>query len=184
VFDIVASLIGLIALSPLFVLIAILIKITSRGTIFYVQERTGKDNKHFTIYKFRSMYMDIEKVSNRTWSMKNDDRAFPFGKFLRKTHLDELPQLVNIVKGEMSVVSPRPERPMLVEKFKKQISEYDKRLIVRPGLTGLAQISQRADESIEDVKRKLQYDQQYIEKQSILYDLQIIYKTMFVVFGG
>jgi len=174
-FDVVISLICLFVLAPVFVIIAILIKSSSRGTIFYTQTRVGKDHKHFTIYKFRSMYMNAD--TSRIWSSKNDNRAYSFGKVLRKSHLDELPQLINIIKGEMSLVSPRPERPMLVEKFKKQIKEYDKRLVIKPGLTGLAQVSQRADETIADVKRKLEYDLQYIEKQSIWYDIQIMLRT-------
>jgi exopolysaccharide biosynthesis polyprenyl glycosylphosphotransferase len=182
--DIVVSLIVLVAGLPLWILIAILIKIDSRGPVIYKQERVGKDGKIFTLYKFRSMYENAEALTGPTWAMKNDPRVTRVGKILRKLHLDEIPQFVNVLKGDMSLIGPRPERPVFVEKLSKEIPLYRRRLKVKPGITGWAQVKYKYDESIEDVKKKLQYDLFYIENMSLRMDLKIIAYTILHILSG
>jgi exopolysaccharide biosynthesis polyprenyl glycosylphosphotransferase len=172
-----AALILQIALLPLEIIIAIIIKITSRGNIIYKQIRVGKNERSFALYKFRTMRRDAEKDGAR-WADPNDARATTFGKFLRHTHLDELPQLINIMKDELSFVGPRPERPEFVEKLKEQIPYYEVRLLIKPGVTGWAQINYRKDLTPDDVKEKLQYDIYYIKNRSIILDMAIILKTI------
>ena len=163
---------------------AIAIKLDSRGTVLYSQERVGYGGKTFRIYKFRTMVQDAEKQTGPTWASKSDPRITRVGQFLRKTRIDEIPQLLNVLAGNMSVIGPRPERPYFVEKFKENIPMYGNRLKVKPGLTGLAQVESGYDESEEDVKRKLSYDITYIQKQNILLDLKIMFKTIWVVLTG
>jgi exopolysaccharide biosynthesis polyprenyl glycosylphosphotransferase len=182
--DIVVSLIVLVTGLPLWILIAILIKIDSRGPVIYKQERVGKDGKIFTLYKFRSMYENAEALTGPTWAMKNDPRVTRVGKILRKLHLDEIPQFVNVLKGDMSLIGPRPERPVFVEKLSKEIPLYRRRLKVKPGITGWAQVKYKYDESIEDVKKKLQYDLFYIENMSLRMDLKIIAYTILHILSG
>jgi exopolysaccharide biosynthesis polyprenyl glycosylphosphotransferase len=182
--DIVVSLIVLVAGLPLWILIAILIKIDSRGPVIYKQERVGKDGKIFTLYKFRSMHENAEALTGPTWAMKNDPRVTRVGKILRKLHLDEIPQFVNVLKGDMSLIGPRPERPVFVEKLSKEIPLYRRRLKVKPGITGWAQVKYKYDESIEDVKKKLQYDLFYIENMSLRMDLKIIAYTILHILSG
>jgi exopolysaccharide biosynthesis polyprenyl glycosylphosphotransferase len=177
-------LIVLVAGLPLWILIAILIKIDSRGPVIYKQERVGKDGKIFTLYKFRSMYENAEALTGPTWATKNDPRVTRFGKILRKLHLDEIPQFVNVLKGDMSLIGPRPERPVFVEKLSKEIPLYRRRLKVKPGITGWAQVKYKYDESIEDVKKKLQYDLFYIENMSLRMDLKIIAYTILHILSG
>ncbi len=184
VLDILAGIIGLVVLSPLFLITAIIIRIGSKGPIFYKQERVGKDGKTFWIYKFRTMKVDAEKETGPVWASENDNRIIPCGKFLRKAHVDEIPQFINILKGEMSLVGPRPERPVFVKKFAQEIPEYEKRLLVKPGLTGLAQVWHRYDETIEDVKKKIKYDLLYIKKICLWTDLRIFFRTFRVVLTG
>jgi len=182
--DIVFSLILLIVTSPITLLAAIAIKLESEGPVFYKQERMGMNGKIFQIIKFRTMINDAEKYTGPVWSTKNDPRITKVGKFLRKVRLDEIPQAINILKGDMSFVGPRPERPYFVEKLSKEIPLYKRRLKVRPGLTGWAQVKHKYDESIEDVKIKFRYDLFYIENMSLRLDFKIILRTIFVVLFG
>ena len=182
--DIIVSLVILLAGLPLWIIVAILIKIDSPGPVIYKQERVGKDGKIFTLYKFRSMYKDAEEETGPTWTMKNDPRVTRVGKILRKLHIDEVPQFINVLKGDMSLIGPRPERPIFVEKLSKEIPLYKRRLKVKPGITGWAQVKYKYDESIEDVKKKLQYDLFYIENMSFKMDLKIFIHTIFHIISG
>lgn len=182
--DIVLSFAALIILSPLFFMTAILIKMTSKGPVFYTQLRVGKDGQLFYILKFRTMRVDAEKETGAVWAKDNDPRLIPTGKFIRKTHLDEIPQFLNVLRGEMSIVGPRPERPFFVEKFKQEIPDYEKRLSVKPGITGMAQVWHKYDETIQDVKKKIKYDLLYIKRICLWTDLGIMLRTIRVVFTG
>lgn len=182
--DLIGSILGFIILSPIMLLTAILVKLTSKGPILYSQTRVGKDGKNFEIYKFRTMKVDAEKSTGPVWASKNDNRLTPIGLFLRKSHIDELPQLFNVLLGDMSIIGPRPERPVFVEQFKELIDGYENRLKIKPGITGLAQVWHRYDESIEDVKKKLKYDLLYIRKMCLWADFSIIMRTFRVVVTG
>jgi len=184
IFDITASLLGLLILSPLFLITALLIKSTSKGPIFYSQIRVGKDGRLFKMYKFRTMKVDAEKETGPIWAAKNDNRLIPIGSILRKAHVDEIPQFVNIFNGDMSLIGPRPERPIFVEKFRREITDYEKRLAVKPGLTGLAQVWHNYDETVEDVRKKIKYDILYIKKVCLWTDLGILRRTVRVVLTG
>ncbi len=166
-----------IAVLPVEILIALISIITSPGPIVYKQVRVGKNDKEFTLYKFRTMKIDAEK-NGVQWSGEKDDRVTPFGKFLRRTHFDELPQLVNIIIGNLSFVGPRPERPEFVRLLQKQIPYFEIRSIVHPGVTGWAQINHRYGAPDADSYEKLQYDIYYIKNRSIILDLAIIIKTI------
>lgn len=179
-FDIVFSLISITILFPLFLFIIIGIKISSRGPVIYKQRRVGLNGKVFTIYKFRSMKANAE-ANGAQWAKAQDPRITTFGRFIRPTRLDELPQLFNILKGDMSLVGPRPERPEFVEGLKNKIPYYAQRFKVKPGLTGWAQIKYKYDETLEDVKNKLGYDLYYIKYGSLLFDLKIILYTVEIV---
>lgn len=179
---ILAILLGIVGL-PLIVLIAILIKLTGKGPVIYAQKRIGKNGAEFTIYKFRTMRQDAE-IHGPRWASEKDERVTFVGRVLRKTHLDELPQLINILKGGLSLVGPRPERPEFVEQLKKEIPYYELRHFVRPGVTGWAQINYRYGASIEDAVEKLQYDIYYLKNRSLLLDLLIILKTIRIFFKG
>jgi len=183
-FDIIASVAGIIILSPILLIVAILIKLTSKGPILYTQIRVGQFGENFKIYKFRSMRQDAEKETGPVWAAKNDNRLTPIGAFLRKSHIDEIPQLINVLRGEMSVIGPRPERPTFVDQFTQNIPDYSKRLMVKPGITGLAQVWHRYDETINDVKKKLRYDLLYIKKMCFWGDMNIILRTCRVVITG
>lgn len=182
--DISISFIILIVTLPLSFIIAIAIKLDSSGTVFFIQQRCGLNDSVFKMIKFRSMFKDAEKQSGPVWSQKDDPRVTRVGKVLRKLRLDEIPQMYNVLKGEMSLVGPRPERPFFVEKLAKEIPYYKRRLKVRPGITGWAQVKHKYDESIEDVKEKLRYDLFYIENMSISMDFKILFRTIFVVIFG
>jgi lipopolysaccharide/colanic/teichoic acid biosynthesis glycosyltransferase len=182
--DLILAIIGLIIGSPLLILAAIFIKIDSRGPIVYQQNRVGRRGKIFKIYKLRTMRLDAEKGTGAVWAKRNDPRITEIGKFLRKTRIDEIPQLINVLKGEMSIVGPRPERPEMVVDFKKLICDYEKRLIVKPGITGLSQIYNRYDETIADVRKKVKYDLLYIRKMCLWVEMRILAQTVFVVFTG
>ncbi|MFA5118266.1 MAG: sugar transferase [Candidatus Omnitrophota bacterium] len=184
VLDIVLAIIGLIIGAPLLILASIFIKIDSRGSIVYQQNRVGRGGKTFKIYKLRTMRVDAEKGTGAVWAKRNDPRITVIGKFLRKTRIDEIPQLFNVLKGEMSIVGPRPERPEMVRDFKKLICDYEKRLIVKPGITGLSQIYNRYDETIADVRKKVKYDLLYIKKMCLWVEMRILAQTVFVVFTG
>jgi exopolysaccharide biosynthesis polyprenyl glycosylphosphotransferase len=182
--DVIGSTIGLVLLSPVLILTAILIKLTSKGPIVYSQIRVGKDGKLFNIYKFRTMTVDAEKHTGPVWAAKNDNRLTPIGGFLRKSRIDEIPQFINVLMGDMSIVGPRPERPLFVDQFKAQICDYEKRLNVKPGITGMAQVWHRYDETIKDVRKKIKYDILYIKNMCFLTDIRIILRTFLVVATG
>jgi exopolysaccharide biosynthesis polyprenyl glycosylphosphotransferase len=184
IMDVFMSLILLILSLPLTVAAAIAIKVESRGPVFYKQERMGLNGKVFKIIKFRSMVQDAEVKSGPVWSTKGDTRITKVGKFIRRVRIDEIPQVINILKGEMSFVGPRPERPFFVEKLSQEIPLYKRRLKVRPGVTGWAQVKHKYDESVDDVKVKLRYDLFYIENISLRMDFKIIFRTVFVVLFG
>ncbi len=182
--DIAIAAVALLILSPLCLLVAILIKLTSRGPVFYSQIRLGKDGEHFEIYKFRTMKIDAEKTSGPVWASANDNRITPIGNFLRKSRIDEIPQFINVLKGDMSVIGPRPERPVFVKQLEGQIGDYKKRLQVKPGITGLAQVHHRYDESIADVRKKVKYDMLYIKNICFSTDIRIILRTFRVILTG
>ncbi len=178
------SFIGLLIASPIFLVVGIIIKITSPGSMFYTQKRVGKKNCLFNMIKFRTMHVGAESQTGPVWANKNDTRITSFGKFLRKTHLDELPQLINVLKGEMSIIGPRPERPFFTDKFKAEIHGYTRRLFIKPGITGLAQCYYKYDETIQDVRKKLGYDILYIKRMCWMLDMKILWKTMNVSLLG
>lgn len=182
--DIIMSFILLLFSFPVTLIAAAAIKIESRGPVFYKQERMGLNGRIFKIYKFRSMVQDAEVKSGPVWSTKGDPRITRVGKFIRRVRIDEIPQIINILKGEMSFVGPRPERPFFVEKLSQEIPMYKRRLKVRPGITGWAQVKHKYDESVDDVKVKLRYDLFYIENISLRMDFKIIFRTIFVVLFG
>ncbi len=182
--DIVFSLCVIIIGLPVWILVALIQKIESSGPVFYKQERVGKDGKSFMIFKFRSMVPDAEKAGPQ-WASVNDPRVTRFGKFLRSSHLDEVPQFWNVLKGEMSLVGPRPERPVFVDKFSKLTPYYKRRLVVRPGITGWWQVNYTTYvESIEEIENRLKDDFYYIENMSLKLDIEIIIRTVFLVIKG
>ncbi|MBL4671680.1 MAG: exopolysaccharide biosynthesis polyprenyl glycosylphosphotransferase, partial [Arenicella sp.] len=175
--DIIGSIGLLIVTLPITIATALLTKLVSRGPVFFSQTRVGMQGKTFTIYKFRTMHLGAEK-SGAQWASNNDDRIIPLGDFFRKTRIDELPQCWNILRGEMSIVGPRPERPEFTKSLSKDIPYYDLRHVVKPGLTGWAQVSYPYGASTEDALRKLQYDLYYIKNYSLLLDLNILLRTV------
>ncbi len=182
--DIIVSSLALILGLPLWILIAILIKLDSKGQIFYKQERVGKNGKIFTLYKFRSMYVDAEKYGPQITKL-NDPRVTRVGYFLRRTHLDEVPQFWNVLKGEMSLVGPRPDRTYFIEKYCKIQPLFKRRLVVRPGITGWNQVNSPIfDGTIEDINNKLKDDFYYIENMSIKLDIEILLRTLYLVIRG
>ncbi len=182
-FDIAVSITVLTIGLPFWTLIALLIKVDSRGPVFYRQERVGRDGHLFSILKFRSMVQDAEHAGPQ-WSEKGDPRVTRLGNILRRLHLDEVPQFINVLKGEMSLIGPRPERPVFVEDLAREIPLYKRRLKVRPGITGWAQVKHAYDESIEDVRKKVQYDLFYIENMSLRMDLKIMLSTLYHMLLG
>jgi Undecaprenyl-phosphate glucose phosphotransferase len=175
-FDIVVSLLAIILFLPLMCIIAIGIKISSPGPVFFVQERVGKNRRIFKMYKFRTMKVSQGNVSDTCWTTPNDPRKTGFGSFLRKTSLDELPQFFNVLKGDMSIIGPRPERPFFVEQFKEEIPKYMLKHRVRPGITGWAQVNGwRGDTSIEE---RIKCDIEYIENWTFMMDIKIALKTL------
>jgi exopolysaccharide biosynthesis polyprenyl glycosylphosphotransferase len=176
--DIGLALLGLTIFLLLFPLIAMLIRLDSSGSIFYSQERVGLNGRVFRIYKFRSMVADAEKDSGAIFSQQGDPRVTRMGRLMRKTRLDEFPQLVNILRGDMSLIGPRPERPEHIRRLTKKIPFYRTRLVVRPGLTGWAQVRYGYGSDDEDALIKLQYDLYYIRHQSFLLDMNILVRTI------
>lgn len=168
---------------PLIVLAMILTRLTSAGPVIFKQVRVGLGGRPFTIYKIRTMRADCERETGPVWSSGRDPRVTPLGRFLRSTHLDELPQLVNVLRGEMSLVGPRPERPEFVAQLERAIPCYRDRLEVRPGLTGLAQLQLAPDTDLESVRRKLACDLYYIRRASPWLDLRILLSTSWSVSG-
>ena len=178
VMDVTCAVMGLVVTAPPMAIVAVLVKFTSRGPALYHQERVGLDWKVFTVHKFRTMRVDAESASGPVWAKQNDDRITPIGRALRRTRLDELPQLWNVVAGDMSLVGPRPERPTFVEQLTGTIPFYGQRHVVKPGVTGWAQIRYTYGASVEDAVEKLQYDLYYIKNMSIALDLVILIETI------
>jgi len=183
-FDIVFSLAILAITAPIMIVAALLVRLTSKGPAIFAQERVGRFGKPYTMYKFRTMVADAEKATGPVWAQENDPRITPLGRWMRKTRIDELPQLFNVLKGEMSFVGPRPERAHFVDQFKKQIPLYTRRLNVRPGITGWAQVKWKYDASLEDVKEKTKYDLFYVENMSLRMDFKILFNTIMTVITG
>jgi sugar transferase (PEP-CTERM system associated) len=181
VLDVVTATIGLTLAAPIMLLVLVAVKLASRGPAFYHQVRVGAHGKTFTIHKFRTMRIDAEANTGAVWATANDSRIFPLGRLLRKTRLDELPQLWNVLCGEMSLVGPRPERPEFVSQLEKQIPFYGQRHVVKPGVTGWAQVRYSYGASVEDAMEKLQYDLFYIKNQSLVLDLAVILHTIKIV---
>lgn len=184
IFDYTFSILILVLLFPFYLLIALGVKLTSPGPVFYHQERIGKNGKIFKIYKFRTMADKAERKTGPVWAQVTDPRLTRFGKFLRDRHLDELPQFFNVLKGNMSIIGPRPERPIFVNQFNKEIAGYQKRLEIKPGITGLAQTRQNYDITLEDVKRKVAMDLMYIREMCWLVDIKIFLTTVKIMFTG
>jgi lipopolysaccharide/colanic/teichoic acid biosynthesis glycosyltransferase len=177
ILDFAAAAALLVVTFPVVMVAALLIKLTSRGPAFYTQTRLGKDGKPYTIYKLRTMMHNCEFFSGPRWSGKHDPRVTPLGRFLRASHIDEFPQLLNVLRGEMSLVGPRPERPEFVPQLEKAIPHYRQRLLVRPGITGLAQVQLPADSTLDSVRRKLLYDLYYVRHMSPGLDLALMLAT-------
>lgn len=184
VLDITVSLTALIVGFPIILLLALLIKIDSKGPIIYAQKRVGRHGKIFTMYKLRTMHNDAEAKTGPMWATENDPRVTRVGYWLRKLRLDELPQVINVLSGSMSLVGPRPERPHFVDQFKVQIPLYTRRLRVRPGITGWAQVKWKYDESLDDVKEKTKYDLYYVENISLRMDMKILINTILTMIKG
>jgi exopolysaccharide biosynthesis polyprenyl glycosylphosphotransferase len=180
VIDIMVSLFLIAFFSPFWIIITFLIKMTSTGSVFYVQRRVSRGGKIFRMYKFRTMHKDAEEYGPE-WAGEKDPRITKIGKIIRKLYIDEIPQLYNVLRNEMSLVGPRPERPHFVEILKKEIPYYYKRMAVKPGITGWAQVKHKYDSSFDDVKEKLQYDFYYIENMSLKLDFKIMINTILVV---
>ena len=210
IIDLIGAIVGFILSMSIWVFVPIAIALDSPGPVFYTQERVGINRRHrtrrsanlerinrrfrserrnlpgygktFTIIKFRSMRIDAEKTCGPVWATKNDDRVTRVGRILRATRLDEVPQLINVLIGDMSLVGPRPERPFFVNDLKDKVQGYSSRFEVKPGITGLAQVEHKYDESVEDVTKKISFDLRYISSLSIFQDIKIILKTIIVVF--
>lgn len=184
VLDILASLTGLLLSLPICLIATVLIKLTSKGPVFFRQQRVGQDGEPFDVIKFRTMRTDAEKESGPVWAQKNDSRVTAVGKFLRLSRIDEIPQFLNILTGHMSFVGPRPERPHFVDQLKAEIPFYPLRHTVKPGLTGWAQVRHPYGASVEDAREKLRYDLYYIKNMSFLFDCNIILRTVNVILRG
>jgi lipopolysaccharide/colanic/teichoic acid biosynthesis glycosyltransferase len=181
--DFVLALGLLVVAAPFIVLSALVVKLTSRGPAFYTQTRLGRNGRPYSIYKIRTMRHNCERESGPRWSTAGDTRITPVGRFLRRTHLDELPQLFNVLRGEMSLVGPRPERPEFATQLEKAIPHYADRLLVKPGITGLAQVQLPPDTDLDSVRRKLARDLYYVQNVGLWLDLQIVLGTFVYVLG-
>jgi lipopolysaccharide/colanic/teichoic acid biosynthesis glycosyltransferase len=197
--NILVALVGLLIAAPVMLLIAIAVKLTSPGPVFYTQTRVGLDRRirgegnlnrrrnadigglPFEIYKFRTMRVDAESGGGAVWASKDDPRVTPIGGFLRQYRLDELPQLINVLKGEMNIVGPRPERPQIFAELRETIEQYPLRQRAKPGITGLAQVSQSYDSCVDDVRKKVEFDLRYLRRQGLAQDLKIMLKTIPVI---
>lgn len=193
--NVAVALLALVLLSPLMLLIALAIRLTSPGPVIYRQTRVGVDRRNpafptgnsrrkvdhggrlFTVYKFRTMVRDADR-NGQVWATPGDPRVTRVGSFLRRSRLDELPQLINVLRGDMNIVGPRPEQPEIFRKLREQIDAYPFRQQVLPGITGLAQVNHHYDQSLEDVRRKLRYDLEYLRRQSVSQDLKIMLNTV------
>ena len=198
--NIVIALLALFVALPLLLLIAVAVKLSSRGPVLYTQERVGLDRRApgadagnrrrnrdlggrpFTIFKFRTMRVDAENGTGAVWATQDDPRITPVGRFLRQYRLDEIPQLLNVMRGEMNIVGPRPERPTIFAELRGHIAEYPLRQRAKPGITGLAQINHHYDRSLDDVRTKVRYDLEYIRRRSLGEDLRIMLQTIPVIF--
>jgi sugar transferase (PEP-CTERM system associated) len=176
--DVILALVGLVLASPAMLIVWLVLRFGSTGPVLYSQTRVGKDGVDFTIYKFRSMRVDAEAASGAVWSTANDPRVTPFGRFLRRTRLDELPQMWNVLRGDMSIVGPRPERPEFIAELSRKIPYYGQRHVIRPGLTGWAQVRHRYGSTVDDAQEKLQYDIFYIKHLSLAFDVYIVLETV------
>ena len=176
--DYVGALVLLLLTAPIFLLAAIAVKLTSRGPVIYSQTRTGKDGKPFTVFKIRTMTHNCESQTGAVWACPGDPRITLVGRLLRRTHIDELPQLWNILRGEMSLVGPRPERPEFVGSLEQAFPDYRRRLELKPGLSGLAQMQLPPDTDLESVGRKLVYDLYYVDRRTLWLDIRIILCTV------
>ncbi len=177
-YNLALAVIGTILLLPLMALVGLAVRLTSPGPMLYRQTRVGRDGKLFTVYKFRSMHQDAEAVTGAVWAAKDDPRVTPLGRYLRKLRLDELPQLFNVLRGEMALVGPRPERPEFVRTLSEKIPYYRQRHCIRPGITGWAQINHKYGDTLEDSITKLEYDLYYIKNVSLSLDAYIIFHTL------
>ncbi|MFH0764080.1 MAG: sugar transferase [Candidatus Omnitrophota bacterium] len=184
IFDTILSAIGIVVVAPVIGFTALIIKIVSPGPVFYKQERVGWGGRFFNIYKMRTMRVDAEKITGPVWAQEDDPRLIKFGKIIRKFHIDELPQLFNVLRGDMSIVGPRPERSVFVRELSQKICDYEKRIDVRPGITGLAQVWHKYDETIADVRKKVKYDLLYIREMCLMVDIRIILRTVLVAARG
>jgi lipopolysaccharide/colanic/teichoic acid biosynthesis glycosyltransferase len=195
ILNVIVASIGLIVLSPVMLLVAVLVKLTSKGPVLYSQVRVGVDRrwqfqrtddrrmqdhggKPFNMYKFRTMCVDAEADGRAVWAQRRDPRVTPIGRIMRVTRLDELPQLYNVLRGDMNIVGPRPERPQIFAELRETIPEYPIRQRVKPGITGWAQINQSYDSCIDDVRNKVRFDLEYMNRQSLLMDLRIMSLTI------
>jgi lipopolysaccharide/colanic/teichoic acid biosynthesis glycosyltransferase len=196
VFNVMVAGLMLLVASPIMLLAALAIRLSSPGPIFYMQIRVGIDRRWnrtravrerrredlggvpFTIYKFRSMRVDAELNGQAVWATQNDDRVTAIGRFMRTSRVDELPQLLNVIKGDMNIVGPRPERPSIFVRLREQVDDYPLRQRVRPGITGLAQVSNPYDRDLDDVRRKVHFDIEYMKRQGILEDVRIMLRTV------
>jgi lipopolysaccharide/colanic/teichoic acid biosynthesis glycosyltransferase len=197
--NLLVALMAVVILLPVLLILAFLVWISSPGPVLYTQVRVGLDRREaakraqnhrrernlggrpFTIYKFRTMRVDAEHHSGAVWAQQSDPRVTPIGRLLRQYRLDELPQLVNVLKGDMNIVGPRPERPTIFAELREHIAEYPLRQRAKPGITGLAQINHHYDRSLEDVRTKVHYDLEYIRRQSVAEDVRIMLKTVPVI---
>ncbi len=183
IMDVLISFLGLILATPIMIIASILIKLESRGPAFFSQKRVGLNDKEFTIYKLRSMRNDAEK-NGAVWAKENDNRVTKLGRFIRKVRIDELPQLWNVLKGDMSLIGPRPERMVFVKELEEELPYYYIRHTVKPGLTGWAQINYPYGATKKDALEKLEYELYYIKNMSILFDIKIMLKTIGVMLFG
>ncbi len=181
VYSFVIAAIGVVITAPIMILVALAVKLTSSGPALYRQRRSGQHGEVFTVFKFRSMRQDAEAKTGAVWASKDDPRVTPVGKFIRKTRMDELPQLFNVLRGEMSIVGPRPERPEFLTTLSEQIPFYRQRLCVKPGITGWAQINHRYGDTLEDTVTKIEYDLYYIKHLSPALDFYIMFHTVKVM---
>lgn len=181
--DTLFAIVLLIISIPILAVCIVLVKLTSRGPVFFKQRRVGENGRHFEILKLRTMFVNAEADTGPVWAQENDPRVTRVGRFLRKTHLDEVPQLINVIRGDMSLVGPRPERPVFVNYFRTRFRQYEKRVSIRPGITGLAQVCYKYDETHEDVRKKLAYDLLYLRKMCMLLDMSIVFLTLGRVTG-
>jgi exopolysaccharide biosynthesis polyprenyl glycosylphosphotransferase len=184
VLDLALGIAGLLLSLPLMAIIAVAVKLDSKGPVLYRQVRVGRMSKLFKVIKFRSMRTDAEAGNGPQWAAQDDPRVTRLGRFIRKYRLDELPQFINVIRGEMSFVGPRPERPEFVQELRKTISYFDERHTVRPGLTGWAQVQYSYGASVEDAFNKLEYDLFYLKNLSLTFDLAIVFRTIRIVLGG